>query len=479
MNRTTAAAALVAMSIAAGGCSDFLTGPGISETPNNATVATARQLFVAAQAQGFIRQQGQLARTAAILTQQLAGINNQQRDWVSRWLGTEDDYSVHFAGFYTGGGLTDLRRVQRIAHDAGDARFEGIAKVWEAYMIGTATSIWGDIPYREADRYGAVSAPALDPQRQVYADLQALLDEAIALLGGPGEGPLAADLVYGNDVGRWRRAAYTLKARYHLHTAERLGAPAYQAALAAALQGIDEAPTSVAQAVAGAAPGDFRSAHGSTLETGNTWAQFLRARQDIVAGARLVGILNERGDDPRLRAYFLPNGEGDFVGANQLGVEPAGVSASLVNDPAGTHRLAYDFRQPLITWAENQLILAEAKLRLGDPTAIGHLNAVRASVGLAPLAGPITLEEVMTEKYVVTFQNIEAWNDFKRTCIPALVPGGNPQLSEVPGRVPYGQAERLNNPNVPLPSAYPAGTTGSSALRNWNDPEPCPVPSSG
>ena len=35
-------------------------------------------------------------------------------------------------------------------------------------------------------------------------------------------------------------------------------------------------------------------------------------------------------------------------------------------------------------------------------------------------------------------------------------------------------SERSNNPNLPLPSAYPTGTTGVSFLRNWNDPNPCP-----
>jgi hypothetical protein len=77
------------------------------------------------------------------------------------------------------------------------------------------------------------------------------------------------------------------------------------------------------------------------------------------------------------------------------------------------------------------------------------------------------------------FQNIEAWNDYKRTCLPALVPGGVPQLAEVPGRLPYGQQERQQNPNIHAPESYPGNwTTGSAPLRNWNDPEPCPVPAS-
>jgi hypothetical protein len=78
----------------------------------------------------------------------------------------------------------------------------------------------------------------------------------------------------------------------------------------------------------------------------------------------------------------------------------------------------------------------------------------------------------MLEKYIAQFQNIDVWNDYKRTCIPTLA--RYQTATEIPGRLPYGSAERTANPNLPLPSAYPAGTTGTAPLRNWNDPNPCP-----
>ena len=38
----------------------------------------------------------------------------------------------------------------------------------------------------------------------------------------------------------------------------------------------------------------------------------------------------------------------------------------------------------------------------------------------------------MTEKYIALFQNIEVWNDYKRTCLPALaaVPQSNVRRSD-------------------------------------------------
>jgi hypothetical protein len=449
-------AGVAAAVLAVSGCSDFLTGAGIDDNPNQPSAATTQQLFVAAQAQAFVRQEGQIARTAVMFVQQLSGTNNQQKDYGSSYLNTETAYSGMFSGFYTGGGLVDWRKIQANSRTAGDQQFEGIAKVWEALQMGTAASVWGDIPYRQA--VAEAAAPVLDPQQQVYADIQALLSDAITLLGGTGPGPGTSDLVFGGNTARWTRVAYTLKARFHMHTAERLGTPAYQAALAAAQNGINEAPTSVAMATNQQSPGNLLTFHGTTEQEGNLWGQFIVARSDLAAGQTLATILNRRTGDPRKAGYFTLIND-SIIGANRFGA--ASTSPSIVS----TARRPYEFRQPIVTWEENQLIMAEAKLALGDPTAISHVNLVRASVGLPALAGPATLAMIMEEKYIALFQNIEVWNDYKRTCYPAILPAGAPVAKEVPGRLPYGLSERQNNRNIPLPNAQP--------LRNWNDPNPC------
>ena len=122
-----------------------------------------------------------------------------------------------------------------------------------------------------------------------------------------------------------------------------------------------------------------------------------------------------------LSEYFDPNADGDFVGADpgqDIGVAPSPLSATHL-DPS--------FRQPLATWAENQLIIAEAANQTGaDPVARASLNAVRLDAGLAPVgsgvSGPALLQAIMTEKYIRLFQSPESWSDYRRTCLPALVP---------------------------------------------------------
>jgi hypothetical protein len=489
MNTYRRAVTVLALALLGAGCSEFLSGPGLTENPNNPTAGTPLQQLVAMQANMATRMEGQLARCAGVFTQQIIGSNNQQLQWCTGYGITESDISGQMSGFYTGGGLVALRNIQTAATAAGDNFLLGIAKIWEGFAMGTATSVWGDLPYSEAVTEG-IESPALDTQQDIYAAVQTRFDEGIAALTAitgptgncvPGDGDLiycATAVTRAAQIGRWIRAAHTLKARYYLHMVERQGVTAYQSALAEANLGINEAPANATQAIHGQAVGDFKTFHGSVQDfDANIWAEFLLARQDIVAGDRLVGILKARNDTVRLRNYFDLNSQGQFVGADQNNAvvrppgcpaPPAACAPSVINTSV---RRVFTFRQPLVTWAENQLILAEAKFMTGDSTGgAANVNAVRTAVGLPALAAA-TFVDVMTEKYIAMFQNIDVWADYKRTCIPTLTPNG--AAPEVLGRMPYGSAERTANANIPLPSNYPTGTTGASPVRNWNDPNPC------
>jgi hypothetical protein len=174
-------------------------------------------------------------------------------------------------------------------------------------------------------------------------------------------------------------------------------------------------------------------------------------------GAFLVSLLQTR-NDPRLAQYFDPNSSGQYVGA------APGQQGSATIATFDESRVAPGFRQPIVTYAENQLIIAEAAFRLGQTaTALAAYNAERTAAGL-PTAGSVTLAEIMTEKYIALFQNIEVWNDWKRACLPALTPAAG-TVGGIPARLLYAQSERNTNSNIPLPGDQPA--------RNWNDPNAC------
>src|SRR5438105_3669055 len=139
MNKKTISA--LALAVVAVGCSDFLSGPGLTVNPNAAVTATAQQQLVAVQASAWTRLEGQIARNASIYTQQLIGSNNQQLTYATQYGITEADVGAQMTGFYTGAGLVGLRKIQGIGNTTGDKTLEGIAKIWEGFTMGMAASV--------------------------------------------------------------------------------------------------------------------------------------------------------------------------------------------------------------------------------------------------------------------------------------------------------------------------------------------------
>jgi hypothetical protein len=393
--------------------------------------------------------------------QQCAGVDRQYAA-LGTYSVTEDDYNTEWQTIYSGGGLIDMRAIQADAAAAGDSQYVGVAKVLEALNMGISADLWGDLPYAEAL---AGPAPHFDSQQSVYAHVQAVLDTAILDLAGHGPGPGSVDLWYGGDPTLWTELAHTLKARYYLHTAKQIPAN-YTPALAQARLGISAASHDVAT---------FQSA--ATTEQ-NMWYQFQVVQRNtyLRMGAWLVDTVMNKRSDPRVPAYFSLDGNGQYRGAAPTAAQNDAVMSNL-----SATRLNPAFRQPLATRAEVELIIAEAAYQTGDQAgALASLNAERqladstyclTPTNCAPqtplpvltgITGAALLDSIMVEKYVVTFQNLEAWNDYKRTCVPAIVPVA--PAVHVIGRVLYGSSERSTNPNFP---GEPANG------RNWNDPAPC------
>jgi len=201
------------------GCGDFLSGPKLTTDPNKQTeTRTPDQWFVPIQANTWFLNEGQIARTAAVWHQQMAGVQRQFSSLDIYSIG-EADLEGEWGSFYTGGGIIDARKLQTQVTALGDRRYLGIAKIYEAWLIGIAADLWGDVPYSEAVQ--DIATPKLDKQMDVFAAVEALLASALAdLSAGVGPGPGSADLVYAGSASRWIAFAHTLRARYYLHQAE-------------------------------------------------------------------------------------------------------------------------------------------------------------------------------------------------------------------------------------------------------------------
>ena len=450
MTRFRFIVAVVSLTGALTGCVDF-SGPRLDASPNDPTNSNYVASFTGFQGFQFGNLNGDYTRLSTIFVQQMAGTGRQWITLDAPYVNDEGNFGT-WNSFYTNGGLIDIRKVQGFARTLGDLQAVGIAQVWEALTMSYVADFWGDAPYREALK---TRTPKLDPQRQIYGDLQSLLDTAITNLAGVGPGPRQFDLVYSGNTAKWTRMARSLKARLFLRTAN-VDNSAYGAALAQATQGISNPAD------------DFKTYQSGTVGEENIWFQFRRGRgTDVGAGTLLVNLLKARNDS-RLSSYLSLAGDGTYRGATP-GQEDETVSwlSAARGDAA--------FRQPIMTADETQLIIAETNARAGNvAAALAALNVVRARYSNATavgLTGSALLTAILEEKYVSNFQSPEAWADYKRTCYPnvALANGA----TSIPLRFIYGSDERAANPNVPLPSAAQKRNAVNPLVTTAPDGSPC------
>jgi starch-binding outer membrane protein, SusD/RagB family len=473
VKRSIKAALAAAMPLlAAVACTDFLTGGELDNDPNRPVDVSTENLFNGVQATTFLVWNADIARTTSMWMQQMAGTGQQYLSQ-GRYDIDEGTFDTDFELMYASGGLIDIRRAKELAKASNDSLYVGILQVYEAFNIGMAASIWGDIPYSQAGNIEEFPTPELDPQEEVYASVQAVLDSAIVNLAGGGGGPLN-DLNFAGDGEAWTEVAHTLKARFYLHWVE-----AQQAGVASHAVACGGAGTCITKAHANAllgissADNDFKSRHTSLTGEENVWYQFIDVQRPgyINAGKYLVDLLVAR-NDPRLEEYFESGEGGEFVGAlsgQSVSGEFAQVNEATRRDPA--------FNQPMVTFDENRLILAETEFYLGGAANVtaaqGRVNAVRSDAGYttvlpATTTGAPLLEAIITEKYIALFQNPEVWNDYKRTCLPRIPIRGLSGVTQIPGRFFYAVSERnTNSENIPSVSEQQANN------RNENDPNAC------
>jgi hypothetical protein len=380
---------------------------------------------------------GDIARYVGVIDQHAVG-NDRQMALTESYIFSPSDFDLAWQNNYLS--MNNLKDLAAKSESKGYNEYVGIAKVLTAYILGMSSDLWGNIPYKEALKDFSNLTPAYDPQQDVYASVQSLLDEGIAAFGkAPGAiVPGADDIVYGGDETEWTKLAYALKARFYLHIRKQ-----DPSAIAKAQAALANAFT--------ASSDDAYFHFGSTKTSGNPWYQFFIERgSDIVFfvpnGSDTLGTVAKimvETNDPRL-PYFIDtssNGLGSFYAPAQAGVQ-------------------------IMTYAEQKFIEAELASVSGDNAAAaaaanaGAIESVTAITGSAPdatwttayaseTAGTITLEKIMTQKYLALFLNPESWTDWRRTGFPVLSPNPGAVISGIPRRLLYSEYELERNTNTP------------------------------
>lgn len=105
--------------------------------------------------------------------------------------------------------------IRALATDPAQVNKLAVAKIWRAYAFSKITDLYGDIPYTQAalGYTESVFKPKYDAQKDIYADMLSELEKAIALFDASKTTFGAADLMYGGDITKWKKFAYSLMLR--------------------------------------------------------------------------------------------------------------------------------------------------------------------------------------------------------------------------------------------------------------------------
>jgi hypothetical protein len=274
------------------------------------------------------------------------------------------------------------------------------------------------------------------------------------------------DFMYKGDVTKWKAAANTLKARLYLHTGD------YAKAVASATLGISGTAN------------DLLIPHGTSqgIDINQNYDFFRVSRPGDAGfdGAYLPKLMQSR-----IKSANTKTDETALYNHNfKTGITATGSLDPNTVDGAFTANAPH----PILTYYENQLIMAEAQARLGIPDkALSALNTVRAGLAAGYINGKTILAtgrkydaytlddfsptglanstklataqtallyEIVSQRYIALLMQYEAFTDYRRLAkalpvvqlpIPLYVGTKKPQ------RFIYPQGEVNTNPNVPNP----------------------------
>lgn len=331
--------------------------------------------------------------------------------------------------------MSNAHELERQAGEQSSPHYAGVAKVYQALMLGLATDAWENVPYTEAFEGIENLTPAYDQQQVIYETIiPNLLDQAVTDLQAASSvsSPGADDLVYGGDLEQWIKTANVLKARYAIHLVNKGSQAAAQQALAA-LDGIsytsNDDDLQLTYDERNLNPWHSRIA--LAINTGN----FL-----LAPAAQVVNMMN--GDlygvvDPRLPLMFALNTDQ----TEYEGMVNGSAEGNTIDLRESTWYASSEAPLLMVTYAEAKFIEAEARFLAngGSATTTGstpeayqaYLDGIAAhmsklgvvdSLREAYLGSPqvgmgadnLTLGLILKEKYIALFLNPEAWVDLRR-----------------------------------------------------------------
>lgn len=360
--------------------------------------------------------------------------------------------------------MADYQRIYKIGQATGNTNYQAVAVIMRSFAFSVLTDVYGDIPYKQAIQgLEGILQPKYDAQKDIYAGLVAELKGASDMIDVADKSKaIGGDILLNGDLTRWRKFANSLSLRILNRMLGKTDAPIdVKAEISRILSDPTKYPVLASNA------DNIQLVYLSASPSNNPINENRKTRDDHRVGATLVNKLKSMNDS-RLTVYAnVPADGGDYKGV------PNGLSASDANSlglsktsKVGNYFVAATAPGVLMSYAELQFIKAEFAYKgitaAGD-VATNYANGITASFGQYSLTVPAAYltanalktgaagyTQIMEQKWIALYgQGVEAWTEYRRTGIPALVPSViNTNGGVIPTRLPYpGSEESLNYAN--------------------------------
>jgi hypothetical protein len=377
-----------------------------------------------------------------------------------------------------------------------------MARILKAYMFHRMTDLYGDIPYSEAARIkDGIACPKYDTQESVYNDLLKELNEAQGAIRVPAGSQLkSADVYFNGDPEKWKKFANSLILRIAMRLSKVDPSKAQEWVKTAVNNGIIDRAGDNAMLLHtdGTPANDSAEPYGKIFSQADPQAFFVSEyfinllknandpRLPLIAsvcerpGIPYMQDGHEKGNpDPAVQTG-MPAGYNTEGGEWDISTAPGYPGEKFRSHYSVPSRYTYaDPQAPtmIVTFAENQLLLAEAAYRgwlqgtsatrsakeyyeSGVRAAMeqfsfypnaknlyaGHLTseAINSYLAANPFDESRALEMINTQYYITTFcDEYECFANWRRSGYPALTP------------VNKGYPNSVTNGTIPRRFTYP------------------------
>lgn len=393
-----------------------------------------------------------------------------------------------WSSFYAASGQ-DVATIIELGKERQHDNYLGVGYVLQSYIMSVITDLWGDVPYSEAFKAKlGIASPKYDTQESIYRALIAKLDSANTLLD-PNGAKIEGDILYGNDIAKWKKFANSLRLRLLLRMSKKDGAFVTQEMTKMLVTNNADYPIFESNADNAALK------YLGSYPNNNPINENRKTRDDHRVSKTIIDFqwTNNPYVDWRVMVYAnLSEGGGDYVGLPN-GLTSAKAAAYMGNGLKMTSKLGDYFTKPdapgmLMSYAELLFILSEATqkgyITGGSTTAQQYYeDGIKASFeqfgneivtlgeeifGMPPGltvqdyiddymangdgawdydSDGDPLPEIGYQKWLAMFdQGIQAWFEWRRTGFPTLTPAEDGlNGGKIPIRIFYPSDEGARN----------------------------------